>query len=323
MKTFFVALAITIFSITNIIAQDYNYQGYVKNSNGTDSARGSFYIAGNQFDPMTVFNPSNYPIWFKENVTVQLDNGILNYTLVGVNTDSLIQYRGQLYLYVTLNGSPFDKVLISAVPYSTYSEFADNSNYAISADTALFSIGSQLAQRAINSDSADFANVSLMSDSAKSAAIANVAITAFNSLVADSAFTVANESITAEKIADNSVNPSHFNTVNAASNQTSLSFIDGNFVWATRDYVNTTTVQKSLVVPTSINDQTLYFISQVAQDYSIVEPTVRYGRLIRIVNASTANVITVNWNTLFGGVVFIGPRTSVEFMYVGNEWIKL
>ena len=302
MKTFFVALAITIFSITNIIAQDYNYQGYVKNSNGTDSARGSFYIAGNQFDPMTVFNPSNYPIWFKENVTVQLDNGILNYTLVGVNTD---------------------KVLISAVPYSTYSEFADNSNYAISADTALFSIGSQLAQRAINSDSADFANVSLMSDSANSAAIANVAITAFNSLVADSAFTVANESITAEKIADNSVNPSHFNTVNAASNQTSLSFIDGNFVWATRDYVNTTTVQKSLVVPTSINDQTLYFISQVAQDYSIVEPTVRYGRLIRIVNASTANVITVNWNTLFGGVVFIGPRTSVEFMYVGNEWIKL
>jgi hypothetical protein len=323
MKSFIIALTLALFTTIGVNAQDYNYQGYVKNSSGTDSVRASFYIAGNQFDPLTVFNSSNYPVWFKENVTLQVDNGILNYRMVGVDVDSLVEYRGQLYLYVTINGSPFDKVIISSVPYATYSDLADNSKHSLSSDTSTFALASFISQRAFDADTAVFSQRTLIADSSVNSSVASLSITSLNAIVADSAFTISDDGVTEEKIAPNSITPVHFKTINSASNQTALSYIDGNFVWATRDYINTTTVEKSLVVPTSINSNTLYFISQVAQDYSIVEPTPRYGRIIRIVNASTANTIQVNWNTLFGGSVFISPRSSVEFMYVNSEWIKL
>lgn len=323
MTKFIFAVVVTMFSIANTFAQDYNYQGYVRSINGTDNVRASFYVAGNQFDPMTVFNSSNYPIWFKENDTVRVENGILNYRLEGINVDSLIQNRGQLYLYVTINGTPFDKVLISEVPYSTHSNFATNAVHSSTTDSATHAVNSENSVHAVNSDTAVFARTAKHADSANSASVASLAINSLTALVADSAITVEDGAITANKIANNSINTSHLNTVNAASNQTMLSYVNGNFVWASRDYINTTTVEQTLVVPTTINDNTLYFISQVAQDYTIVEPTPRYGRIIRIVNASTANTIQVNWPMLFGGQVVISPRSSVEFMYVNMQWIKL
>lgn len=308
MKSFIIAIAIILFSFINASAQNYNYQGYVRNSTGIDSIRASFYVAGEQFNPMTVFNSSNYPVWFKENQTVRIENGILNYRLVNVDVDSLVQYREQLYLYVTLNGTPFDKVLISAVPYSTHSQFATHA---------------KRSSNSSNADTAQYSSRSKLADSSRSSSVASLAVSALNSLIADSALTITNGAVTAEKIAPQSVETIHLNTINAPSTQTVLSFIDGNFLWASRDYINRTTIQKTLVIPVGINDNTLYFISQVAQDYSVVAPTARYGRIIRIVNASTANTITVNWNVLFGGPVLIGPRSSVEFMYVDTEWIKL
>lgn len=313
MNKFIVTLAISIFSFVNIFAQnpfgqDYNYQGYLRNSNGIETVRASFYIAGEEFDPTTVFNPSNYPIWFKENVSVQVENGILNYTMTRVSMDSIVKYRNGLYLYVTVNGSPFDKVLISSVPYATHSILSNFAVFSRSADTASFS---SQAQR------------SNIADSAVKSGIASLAINALNSLIADSALTVSDESITSEKIALRSINVGHMNTYNVASDQTVLCYVDGKFIWGAPEYLNRTTSEKTLTIPNSIKDNTVYFISQVAQDYSIVEPFTRNGRLIRIVNASTANTITVNWNNLFGGVVFIGPRSSVEFMYVDTEWIKL
>lgn len=323
MKNFIIAVTITLLGFINASAQNYNYQGYVNNRTGIDSVRASFYIAGEQFNPTTVFNSSNYPVWFKENEMVKIENGILNYMLINVDVDSLIVNRGQLYLYVTLNGTPFDKVLISAVPYSTYSQFATNSIYSIQADSAKYANNSRNSAHAVRADTAQYAFITDFADSSNSASVASLSISSITALIADSALTITDGAVTAEKLGQQSVGISHLNTINAASNQTVLSYINGNFIWASRDYVNTTTVQKTLTVPLGINDNTLYFISQVAQDYSVVEPTPRYGRIIRIVNASTANTITVNWNNLFGGVVFIGPRSSVEFMYVDTEWIKL
>ena len=323
MTKFIFAITLMVFSFFQAIAQDYNYQGYLRNSTGVENVRASFYVAGDQFDPMTVFNSSNYPIWFKENDTIEVENGILNYRLVGIDVDSLIQHRGQLYLYVMINGSPFDKVLISDVPYSTHSAFSANANHSLSSDTSAYSINSLDALHSVIADTASYSLVSTFSDSSRASNIADTSLTSLRSFISDSALTVEDGSITSDKIAPFSINTNHFNTVNSAANQTTLSFVDGNFVWASREYINTTTVEQTLVVPTSINDNTLYFISQVAQDYSIIEPTPRYGRLIRIVNASTANTIQVSWPMLFGGSVFISPRSSVEFMYINMQWIKL
>jgi hypothetical protein len=308
MKSFIVLVSFICAATISMFGQSYNYQAYVQSRNTEDSVRASFYIAGDQFDPTTVFNPSNYPVWFKENVSVRVQNGILNYQINGTDTDSIIHYRGGLYLYVTINGSPFDRVLISAVPYATHSIFSDTAFHSLRTDTSEVSLNAITSEQALNALTAD---------------TAEYAVTSGVAFVADSALTVTDGSITSSKLALNCIGVEHLNTVNAPWHMKTLAYINGDFVWTDQKYNTLNTTEKTLIVPTTIGDNTVYFISKVAQDYTLVEPTANEGRIIRVVNASTANTITVNWTLLFGGSIAIQPRSSMEFVFIDGEWIKL
>jgi hypothetical protein len=153
---------------------DIPWQGYV--NTGASDVRVSFYLAGPNLDLTTAFNDRNYPYWYSENNTLQVEGGVTHTVLKDVPVDSIYAYyRSTMWLYVTVNGQPFDKVKISYVPYAVFSQRA----YA--------SQESEFAVRANHSNTADTARYAYVAKRSDSSTVSSLAIDALNSLYALSA----------------------------------------------------------------------------------------------------------------------------------------
>lgn len=398
-----------LFSII-LNAQDINisWQGYVTAQ--TDSVRASFYLAGPNLDLTTAFNDRNYPYWYVENQVLSVNGGVVSTMLMDVPLDTLSRHSmNTMFLYVSINGQPFDRVKINYVPYSAISirsrlsdesEFAYTAAYANRTDTANFSYKSGLADsskfsiNAINSiyadstlyalesyesmysDSslysiyalraslADNAQLALISDSAKRARFAysagysdssRISVNSINAQVAqranradsiaDNSVTSAkivdntiqrsdisngaitetalsDNSVTSAKIVDNSVTFNDLNITGPATNNSVVGFKNGSLEWVSNNSIQTAFVQKTTVIPSQLNGDARFVILQVAQDFNLVGIQAIEGRVITIVNASTANTVTLgipNWN-IYGGNVSVSPRSSKTLLYMGGEW---
>lgn len=149
---------VCLFFALNLNAQfvDIPWQGYV--NTGATEVRASFYLAGPNLDLTTAFNDRNYPYWYSENQTLQVEGGVTQTTLTNIPVDSIYAYhRSTMWLYVTINGQPFDKVKISYVPYAVFSQkaysaqesrFAQTANHALTSDTAVYARNSGIADSA-------------------------------------------------------------------------------------------------------------------------------------------------------------------------------
>lgn len=408
----FVFSFLSLFVATQLFAQqiDINWQGYV--NTGAETVRGSFYIAGPNLDLNTAFNDRNYPMWYSENQTLKVNGGVCSTVLARVPVDSLIKYESNLYLYVTINGQPFDRAKVEYVPYSAFSlrsylasravraeealraGYADTSNFAYhaaAADTAKKAGHSVESNHALHADSADDANHSvyadtaahavkavrssladnaqfaILADSAKRAGHSSTADNATNSVnaqnavhsqladvatyaqtIADNSVTspkivngtiqrvdldngivdetaLASDAVTTTKIANGTVAVVDMNVSGTPSNISVLGYSNGSFQWVSSNNLYLSSIQNTTVIPTQINSDARWVILKVAQDFNLVGINATEGRVITIVNASTANFVTLatpNWN-LFGGTLVIGPRSSRTLVYLNNEWVVI
>jgi len=173
----FTLIAVNAFAGTNI-----QYQAHAPA--GTDiNSKFSIYIADSTFDETSHLNAN--ALWYRENVDVEVNNGIINYLIENVADNILIDnYGKKLFVYAYVNGVSLGRLQIRSVPYSllsTYSleaaeaKVAGTANKAKVADSAKISAHSLTANSSltsVNSDSArvsNHSNTSAFADTARAA----------------------------------------------------------------------------------------------------------------------------------------------------------
>lgn len=386
------------------------WQGYV--NTGASEVRASFYLAGEEFDLTTAFNDRNYPYWYSENVVLQVNEGVVHTVLNGIEKDSLENMSDHVWLYVTVNGQPFDKVKLYSMPWSVWAEkslyaeksgyavdaefaiwadtadwahnagfafladtaayarnaghsvnadFADSALHAVNADSAMYATHAMRASFSDNSQFALVADSALKADSSTWAGFAeraNLASTALTAQIATLAImadslrdnkvntntiidstiqrvdladgiidnsAMAQNSVNSENIQDNSIGFSDMNISGTPTNNSVIGYDNGNLQWISTNNILDGSVQQTTVIPVQINQDARWVILQVAQDFNLVGMTPTNGRVITIINASTANTVTLstpNWN-IYGGNVNISPRNSRTLVYLNGEWVIL
>lgn len=384
MKRIFLAIIAVLFTVSTYAQTiDFTYQGWSELSGKNNL---SLYIARDGFKLGSAFNDENYPVWYVENQQIEVNSGVVNYRITNVNLDSLSKYRGQLFLYVAINGTPHDTIAMDPSPYagtaitsirsntSALADVATLANYAAKADTANYA---KNAGHAVKSDSALYANQANQSRRADSATHARNADQAVRSDVAlyasSSAHSVwsdsssyailalratnADHSVLSDRatLADSAINAAHAVNADDAlhANVADSSFVSANthFVYANgvnlaaiaatgaQNHAVLTTdgtslqwrsatriegrTQLTLVPLNTIDNDVRTLIYRVAQDFNSPLPAGTEGRIITIVNSSTANFITIQagiWN-IWGGDVVIAPRNSTTMLYHNGQWV--
>lgn len=287
---------------------DFTYQGW---SSQSGKNRLSLYIARDGFKLNSAFNDQNYPIWYVENQEIDIVSGVINYTISDVNVDSLKNNIGRLFLYVSVNGTPHDTIPMDPAPYSGYSilsghsttadssDFSDRSRASAFSDTSLISFRSVSADTSLRSGHASSSTKSLYSNESDS------------SRISASTWAVNPNGVNLAAISATGAVPGAVLSTNGTTLQwTGPTSIQGR-------------VQLTLVPLASIDGDVRTLIYRIAQDITSPLPPATEGRIVTIVNSSTANTVTVP-STVFniwGGSVVIAPRQSVTLLYTGGEWI--
>lgn len=384
-KLFLLIFTVISAVVTNAQTIDFTYQGWSTQSGKNNL---SLYIARTGFNLGSAFNDENYPVWYKENQEIDIVSGVINYRLTDISLDSLAKYRGELYLYVAINGTPHDTIAMDPSPYaghslasfvanraaranyadsaraSAVSDSATHSQVSDSASTAELAYRALSALRAARADTARYAvnanqatqsDVALYASSSAHAVWSDSAKYALNAAQAARA-TLAENALTAD-VADSAVNAAHAvhaNTADiAAVADSAYVATNAHFVYAngvnlasiaasgaqsgstlTTDGTSLTwrssttvegNIQLTLVPLTTINNDTRIVIYRVAQNINSPLPAATDGRVVTIVNSSTANTVTVQagvWN-IWGGDVVIGPRNSATLLYHNGQWVVI
>ena len=213
----FTLIAVNAFAGTNI-----QYQAHAPA--GTDiNSKFSVYIADSSFDEVSRLNTA--ALWYRENVDIEINNGIINYLIENVADNILIDnYGKKLFVYAYVNGVSLGRLQIRTVPYallSTYSleaaeaKHSETSDKAKLADSAKISAHSVTANSSLTSNYADstgvsnHSNTSRFADTTRAAGkatlsdLATYASTAAHSAKSDTSFYSLNG--THAKFADTSV----------------------------------------------------------------------------------------------------------------------
>lgn len=159
----FTLIAVNAFAGTNI-----QYQAHAPA--GTDiNSKFSVYIADSSFDENSHLNSN--ALWYRENVDIEINNGIINYVIENVADNILIDnYGKKLFVYAYVNGVTLGRLQIRTVPYallSTYALEAAEAKHSQTSDRAKLSDSSNKSAHAVN------ANRSLTAGFADSTAVSN------------------------------------------------------------------------------------------------------------------------------------------------------
>lgn len=158
----FTLIAVNAFAGTNI-----QYQAHAPA--GTDiNSKFSVYIADSSFDEVSRLNTD--ALWYRENVDIEINNGIINYLIENVADNILIDnYGKKLFVYAYVNGVSLGRLQIRTVPYALLSTYAldaaeakhsETSDKAKLADSAKVSAHSVTANSSLTSNYADSTRVS-------------------------------------------------------------------------------------------------------------------------------------------------------------------
>ena len=159
----FTLIAVNAFAGTNI-----QYQAHAPAGSPTE-AKFSIYIADSSFDENSHLNSN--ALWYRENESIEINNGIINYLIENVADNILIDnYGKKLFVYAYVDGVSLGRLQIRSVPYSllsTYSLEAAESKHSETSDKAKLSDSSNKSAHAVN------ANRSLTAEYADSTAVSN------------------------------------------------------------------------------------------------------------------------------------------------------
>ena len=194
--------------------------------------------------------------------------------------------------------------------------YASSAAHAIWADSTDFALD---AAHAAHADNATNAARAAIADSAVKAAHAVNATNALNAVTSDSARVSANTHF----VYANGVNLAAISAT-GAENYATLTTNGTTLQWRSATRIEGRT-QLTLVPLATIDDDVRTLIYRVAQDFATPLPPATEGRIITIVNSSTANVVTISagvWN-IWGGDVFIGPRNSTTLLYHNGQWVVI
>lgn len=213
----FTLIAVNAFAGTNI-----QYQAHAPA--GTDiNSKFSVYIADSSFDEVSRLNTA--ALWYRENVDIEINNGIINYLIENVADNILIDnYDKKLFVYAYVNGVSLGRLQIRTVPYallSTYAleaaeaktaqtankaKFADSSKssaHSVTANSSLTSNYADSTRVSNHSNTAGFADTTRAAGKATLSDLATYASTAAHSAKSDTSFYSLNG--THAKFADTSV----------------------------------------------------------------------------------------------------------------------
>jgi hypothetical protein len=203
-----VILAIfTLIAVTTNAQTNIQYQAHAPA--GTDiNSKFSIYIADSSFDENSHLNSS--ALWYRENVDIEINNGIINYLIENVANNILIDnYGKKLFVYAYVNGTSLGRLQIRTVPYSllsTYSleaaeakhsQTSDKSKLSDSSKTSAYAVDAKHSQTSEYADStsvSNHSNTSRYSDTSRAAGkatlsdLATYASTAAHSAKSDTAF---------------------------------------------------------------------------------------------------------------------------------------
>jgi hypothetical protein len=165
----FTLIAVNAFAGTNI-----QYQAHAPA--GTDiNSKFSVYIADSSFDEVSRLNTA--ALWYRENVDIEINNGIINYLIENVADNILIDnYGKKLFVYAYVNGVSLGRLQIRTVPYALLSTYAleaaeaktaQTANKAKFADSSKSSAHSVTANSSLTSKYADSTNVSNHSNTSR------------------------------------------------------------------------------------------------------------------------------------------------------------
>lgn len=239
-------LAIMFCTVSAFSQWNYTYQSYIQTRQDTVSV--DFYLADSTFQVDFPLNDTAY--WYQQSVRVPVTNGILNWTIAGIPTNAIVGNRGNIYLWVKVDGTSFDRVALGDVPYSTWAQYSDSSNrsnIAVYADSAnlsgqsIYSIWADSARWSYSVRDNSISTNSLQNASVVSSKIVDGAVTStkiadaavHTSHIEDGAVTnskLANASVTADKIALNSVYTQHIVNETIINDDLSGSSVDSRVI---------------------------------------------------------------------------------------------
>ena len=211
---------------------------------------------------------------------------------------------------------------------SDTSVYARNAGYAVGADGARLA---QEADHAVLSDTALYAY-----SSGLSAATNFVNTNGVNTLSIQNGAIVtdkiANDGVTAVKLAANSVGNNAITLDNIDGNQTAtvgsylMKGVAG-ISWELNPQHYTTSVAVYTAAPATLANTTRWVVSRVAVNYNLVSVTTPVtGQLITVYNGSTANTVTIDavtWNIDTGLNCSILAGESKTLWYSGFSWIVI
>ena len=164
---YFILALVALVSFNAFAGTNIQYQAHAPAGTPIDSKL-SIYIADTNFDEGSHINVD--ALWYRENVEIEINNGIINYVIENVADSIIIDNHGKrLFVFAYVNGVSLGRLEIRTVPYSllsTYSleageaKIAQNSNTAKLADSAKISAHSLSANSSLTSVNSDSARVS-------------------------------------------------------------------------------------------------------------------------------------------------------------------
>ena len=164
---YFILALVALVSFNAFAGTNIQYQAHAPAGTPIDSKL-SIYIADTNFDEGSHINVD--ALWYRENVEIEINNGIINYVIKNVADSIIIDNHGKrLFVFAYVNGVSLGRLEIRTVPYSllsTYSleageaKIAQNSNTAKLADSAKISAHSLSANSSLTSVNSDSARVS-------------------------------------------------------------------------------------------------------------------------------------------------------------------
>ena len=180
----FTLIAVNAFAGTNI-----QYQAHAPA--GTDiNSKFSIYIADSTFDETSHLNTS--ALWYRENVDVEVNNGIINYLIENVADSVLIgNYGKKLFVYAYVNGVSLGRLQIRSVPYSllsTYSLEAAEAKTAGTANKAKYADSSKTSASAVKANragTAEYADSTAISNHSNTSTFADTTRAAGKATLSD------------------------------------------------------------------------------------------------------------------------------------------
>ena len=186
---YFILALVALVSFNAFAGTNIQYQAHAPAGTPIDSKL-SIYIADSNFDEGSHINAD--ALWYRENVEIEINNGIINYVIDSVSDNILIDNHGKrLFVFAYVNGVSLGRLEIRTVPYSLLSTYSleageaktsQNSNKAKLADSAKISA---VAVNANHATSSDFADSTTISNHSNTSGFADTARAAGRATLAD------------------------------------------------------------------------------------------------------------------------------------------